>query len=83
MSFRTINCHHCKADMHAATPSEAIVFCDDNCLHDWLLDNWETALPKKEDELAAIGFEEHRADMEVEAALDAGYEPEPLGGDSV
>jgi len=68
--YRVALCRQCDEHISMTNKDGIVLFCSENCLTNWGIDNWEKFVPKKEETLEAIGFEENR---EVEA----------LGGDSI
>ena len=74
-----ILCHQCKAELALTSlDKEIIVFCDDGCLTSYMIDeeHGEHVAGMNDD---GAGFEEFRENLEVDRALDAGYEPSQGG----
>lgn len=78
-----MNCLQCKKFLGDIEPvemddpvEEYKHFCSNNCLTNYVIDEFENGCKRTPPPLDdGAGFEQFREDLEIEAALDAGYEP--------
>jgi len=56
-------CTQCNEVITMTNLVDVLSFCNSNCLRNWLMDNWEEGLPRKDDTLAAIEYEQQREEF--------------------